>query len=39
LQVRPGEYDGELYDKVSTAFRVTETQGSCTIHSEEYDVN
>ena len=24
---------------VSAALRVTETLGSCTIHSEEYDVN
>jgi len=24
---------------VSTALRVTETPGSCTIHSEKYDVN
>ena len=39
MQVRCGEYDGELCDKVSTALRVTETPGSCTIHSEEYDVN
>jgi len=30
---------GELCDKVSAAPRVTETPGSCTIHSEEYDVN
>ena len=39
MQVRHGEYDGELCDKVSAALRVTVTQGSCTIHSEEYDVN
>jgi len=24
---------------VSTALRVTETPGSCRIHSDEYDVN
>jgi len=30
---------GELCDMVSVALRVTETPGSCTIHSEEYDVN
>jgi len=24
---------------VSAALSVTETRGSCTIHSEEYDVN
>ena len=30
---------GELCDMVSAALRVTETPGSCTIHSEEYDVN
>jgi len=24
---------------VSAALRVTETAGSCTIHSEEYEVN
>ena len=39
MQVRCGEYDGELCDKVSAALRVTEIPGSCTIHSEEYDVN
>jgi len=30
---------GELCDMVSGALRVTETPGSCTINSEEYDVN
>ena len=30
---------GELCDMVSAALRVTETPGSCRIHSEEYDVN
>ena len=39
MQVRGGEYDGELHDKVSPALRVTETPGSCTIHCVEYDVN
>jgi len=39
LHVRRGEYDGELCDKVRTALRVTETLGSCTIYSEEYDIN
>ena len=38
-RVRCDEYDGELCDKVSAALRVTETPGSCTIHSDEYDVN
>ena len=32
-------YNGELSDMVSTALRVTETPGSCRIHSDEYDVN
>jgi len=32
-------YDGKLCDMVSTALRVTETLGSCRIHSDEYDVN
>jgi len=32
-------YDGELCDMVSAALRVTETPGSCRIHSDEYDVN
>jgi len=32
-------YDGELCDMVSAALRVTETPGSCGIHSDEYDVN
>ena len=32
-------YDGELCDMVSAAFRVTETPGSCRIHSDKYDVN
>ena len=39
LRVGRGEYDGELYDMVSAALRVTETPGSCRIHSDEYDVN
>ena len=39
MQVRRGEYDGELCDKVSVALGVTETPGSCTIHSDEYEVN
>ena len=39
MQVRRGEYHGELCDKFSATLRVTETLGSCTIHSEEYDVN
>jgi len=30
---------GELCDMVSAALRVTETLGSCTIHSDEYNVN
>jgi len=32
-------YDGELCDMVSAALRVTETPGSCRIHSDKYDVN
>jgi len=32
-------YDGEHCDMVSAALRVTETPGSCRIHSDEYDVN
>jgi len=32
-------YDGELCDMVSVALRVTETPGSCRIHSDKYDVN
>jgi len=32
-------YDGELCDMVCAALRVTETPGSCRIHSDEYDVN
>jgi len=38
-RVRCNKYDGELCDKVSAALRVEETPGSCTIHSDEYDVN
>ena len=30
---------GKICDMDSVALRVTETPGSCTIHSEEYDVN
>jgi len=30
---------GERCDMVSAALIVTETPGSCRIHSEEYDVN
>jgi len=30
---------GELCDMVSAAPRVTETPGSCIIHSDEYNVN
>ena len=38
-RVGRGEYDGKLCDMVNAALRVTETPGSCRIHSDEYDVN
>jgi hypothetical protein len=38
-RARHGQYIGELHDVVSTALRVTETVGSCTMRRDEYDVD